>query len=98
MKIHKNKSYDFGYLYIEDVYTNKEFQEIHNEIKNYNIKTTSVLESILAKDWSGSVIRSNDTRLNIENDWIKANGMIIPDWETRVSDVVKNILSSRELI
>ena len=71
---------------------------IHNEIKNYNIKTTSVLESILAKDWGASVIRSNDTRLNIENDWIKANGMIIPDWETRVSDVVKNILSSRELI
>ena len=53
---------------------------IYNEIKNHNIKTTSVLESILAKDWDTSVARSNDTRLNIENDWIKTEGMIIPVW------------------
>ena len=49
----------------------------------------------MAKDWDASVIRSNDTRLNIENDWIKANGMIIPDWRSRVSDVVQNILNNR---
>ena len=71
---------------------------IYNEIKKYNIKTTSVLESILAKDWDTSVTRSNDTRLNIENDWIKADGMIIPDWEARVSHVVQNILNNRGLI
>lgn len=71
---------------------------IYNEIKNYNIKTTSVLESILAKDWDTSVTRSNDTRLNIENDWIKTEGMIIPVWKTRVSDVVESILNNKGVI
>lgn len=34
MKIHKNRLDDFGYIYIEDLYTKKELQSIKKEIEN----------------------------------------------------------------
>jgi hypothetical protein len=68
MKIHKNKSYDFGYLYIEDVYTNKEFQEIHNEIKNFDWVLDNLPRIKQMRVESGAHDLHN-------NSLIKANGM-----------------------
>ncbi|MDP6585795.1 MAG: hypothetical protein QF535_14155, partial [Anaerolineales bacterium] len=34
MKIHKNNLGDFGYVYIENMYTKKALQSIKNEIEN----------------------------------------------------------------
>jgi len=36
VKIHQHTLKDFGYLYIEDIYTNKELEDIHNEIKTFD--------------------------------------------------------------
>lgn len=72
MKIHQHSLKDFGYLYIEDVYTDKELQDIHNEIKAF--------------DWvMNNVARIQQLRLNSaahtsnNNSLLKGTGLVFDE-------------------
>ena len=55
----------------------------------------SKISSILASEWDSEAKRPLDSRLVIDNEWLKDNGISVPAWEGRVKDVVSKILSNK---
>ena len=72
MKIHKNTLNDFGYLYIEDIFTEHELKSINQEIKNMDWIMDN-LERIKEERLFNSAHDEND------NPMMTGNGVFIDD-------------------
>ncbi len=72
MKIQKHTLNDFGYLYIENVYTDKELKDIHNEIKTFDWVMDNVARIQQLRLNSGAHDKNN-------NSLLKGNGLVFDE-------------------